>query len=215
MCSYLWGIICSFLPKMGRLGSVLSLLTHKCIRWSSLQNNLLLFQIISNKMWNWLDALYFLGEKSAWTCRFAPLTSLWVSHSKLWLLSPGPLCSQFNLFNLYPSDFSLSLGEIRRQVGYIKKRISEKRGSWINNVSKGRPIYRETVSAYDKPVSKLAESPELCTGLESLKGSEQQQEQSVIPGLRCQPCQMGIRKPKKVFWGGREKMEGWGKIGTV
>lgn len=53
------------------------------------------------------------------------------------------------------------------------------------------------MSAYDKPVSKLAGSPELCTGLESLKGSEQQQAQSVIPGLRCQPCQMGIRKPKK------------------
>lgn len=40
------------------------------------------------------------------------------------------------------------------------------------------------MSAYDKPVSKLAESPELCTGLESLKGSEQQQAQSVIPGLK-------------------------------
>lgn len=53
------------------------------------------------------------------------------------------------------------------------------------------------MSAYDKPVSKLAESPELCTGLESFKGSKQQQAQSVTPGLRHQPCQMGIRKPKK------------------
>lgn len=59
------------------------------------------------------------------------------------------------------------------------------------------------MSAYDKPVSKLAESPELCTGLVSLKGSEQQQAQSVIPGLRNaraqkhQPCQLGIRKTKE------------------
>lgn len=68
------------------------------------------------------------------------------------------------------------------------------------------------MSAYDKPVSKLAESPELCTGLESLKGSEQQQAQSVIPGLRCQPCQMGIRKPKKMCSEMREgRWKGEGK----
>lgn len=71
--------------QMGRLGSVLSLLTHERIRWRVLQNKLILIQIIRNKMWNWADGLLFLVEKRAWTCRFAPLTSLWISHSKHWL----------------------------------------------------------------------------------------------------------------------------------
>lgn len=63
------------------------------------------------------------------------------------------------------------------------------------------------MSAYDKPVTKLAEIPELCTGLESLEGSEQQQAQSVIPGLKnTSHANWGSEKPKKCPGVGEE---GW------
>lgn len=72
------------------------------------------------------------------------------------------------------------------------------------------------MSAYDKPVTKLAEIPELCTGLESLEGSEQQQAQSVIPGLKdTSHANWGSENPKKVSWGGRGRVEGRGKMGIV
>lgn len=75
------------------------------------------------------------------------------------------------------------------------------------------------MSAYDKPVTKLAEIPELCMGLESLEGSEQQQAQSVIPGLKkYQSCQLGDQKTQKSVLGWERKggrKEGRGKMGMV
>lgn len=73
------------------------------------------------------------------------------------------------------------------------------------------------MSAYDKPVSKLAESPELCTGLESLKGSEQQQAQSVIPGLKnVSHANWGSEKRKRCPGVGEEGWkEGRGKMDIV
>lgn len=65
------------------------------------------------------------------------------------------------------------------------------------------------MSAYDKPVSKLAESPELCTDLETLKGSEQQQAQSVILGLKIVSCANWDQKNQKkcpgMGWEGRKE----------
>ena len=68
------------------------------------------------------------------------------------------------------------------------------------------------MTAHDKPVSKLAESPELCTGLDSLMVSEQQQERFVIPGLKTvSQTQWGSEKNQKcaLRWGRKEgKKEG-------
>jgi len=74
------------------------------------------------------------------------------------------------------------------------------------------------MSAYDKPVSKLAESPELFTGLESLTGSKQQQAQSVILGLKnVSHDNWGSEKPKKCPGWDRKagRKQGRGKTGTV
>ena len=63
------------------------------------------------------------------------------------------------------------------------------------------------MTAHDKPVSKLAESPELCTGLDSLMVSEQQQERFVIPGLKTvSQTQWGSEKNQKcaLRWGRKE-----------
>lgn len=73
------------------------------------------------------------------------------------------------------------------------------------------------MSAYDKPVSKLAESPELCTGLESLMVSEQQ-EHLVIPGLKnVNHNQWGSEKNQKCpevgKEGGEERREKEGRKG--
>lgn len=67
------------------------------------------------------------------------------------------------------------------------------------------------MSAYDKPVSKLAESPELCTDFETLKGSEQQQAQSVTLGLKTvSRANWDQKKTKTVLeWDRKGGRDGW------